>query len=157
MTETDHELEATGLRLVMAHINRVQRHMTAAIAQLTWRMVHHDQSKLSEEELALVVGKPTFDKYAYMSPEERAAMDSARQAITHHYQHNNHHPEHYTGGVIGMSLISLLEMICDWKAASEMSEGGSFRQSLELNTERFSLSPDLVQIIENTARELDWL
>jgi hypothetical protein len=93
-----------------------------------------------------------------MSKEERAALDAVKDSLIHHYANNRHHPEFYAiSGVYGMNLLDLLEMVCDWKAAGEMSANGSFQQSIEYNTERFSLTPELVRILENTGREMGWM
>lgn len=52
--------------------------------------------------------------------------------------------------VNGMNLIDLLEMKCDWKAASERHADGDIRRSIEINTKRFGLSDQLTQILTNT-------
>jgi hypothetical protein len=151
------ELETAGLRLVAQHIDKVRHHMTNMIVNLLNRASSHDQSKYSTEEIGLVVGKPAFDKYEYMSQEERDELANVKDALVHHYARNSHHPEHYTNGTTDMSLFDLLEMCADWKAAGEMSPAGDFSMSLKINTQRFSLSPELVKILENTAREMDWI
>ncbi len=56
-----------------------------------------------------------------------------------------------------MSLLDVIEMLCDWKAAGERHHDGSMERSLRVNRERFSISPQLQQILENTARELGWI
>jgi hypothetical protein len=59
--------------------------------------------------------------------------------------------------VNGMSLFDVLEMLLDWKAATErMKGGGDIRRSLEINRERFKLTPQLESILANTIRELNW-
>lgn len=153
----DHELESKGLRLVAEHINRVQKWMALAITFLLARSNTHDLSKYSQDELGLVMGKPAFDKYEYMSKEERDALAAVKDSLVHHYAHNPHHPEHHPDGIDGMSLLALLELCADWKAAGEMSPNGSFAKSLEHNRERFNLSPQLVKILENTGREMGWM
>lgn len=188
MTPLDHELEAKGLRLVAIHILKVQQHMAAVMGNLLDRANVHDQSKYSPEEIGLVVGKPAFDKYEYMSKEERAALAAVKDSLAHHYAHNSHHPEYHrryecggcfaeyaadmngrkcavcwydiseqADGIQGMSLIDLIEMCCDWKAAGEMSPNGDFAKSIEYNRERFNLSPEMVKILENTGREMGWI
>lgn len=62
-----------------------------------------------------------------------------------------------SGGVNGMSLLDVLEMLVDWKAAGERHNDGSIERSLEVNRERFKISPQLQSILENTAREFGWL
>ncbi len=59
--------------------------------------------------------------------------------------------------VNNMSLFDVLEMLLDWKAATErMKEGGDIRASLVINRERFKLSPQLESILANTIREMGW-
>jgi len=56
-----------------------------------------------------------------------------------------------------MSLFDVLEMLMDWKAATErMKDGGDIHRSLEINTERFKISPQLASILANTIREMQW-
>jgi hypothetical protein len=74
-----------------------------------------------------------------------------KPALDHHYANNSHHPEHYKNGIDDMSLLDLVEMICDWKAASERHNNGNIRKSIEVNGKRFEMSPQLIRIFENTA------
>jgi hypothetical protein len=55
-----------------------------------------------------------------------------------------------------MSLLDLIEMFCDWKAAGERHANGNFAESLNINRERFGMSPQLAEIFENTRKELGW-
>ena len=64
--------------------------------------------------------------------------------------------EHYPDGIAGMSLLSVVEMLCDWKAASERTAQGSIAASLAHNKERFGISEQLASILANTVRELGW-
>lgn len=149
--------EAIGLRLVDDHVNRVQNYMVAVLANLAQRTANHDRSKFTEKEIALVLGKADLDKHEYMSDEERAALDNIKTAVQHHYAKNSHHPEHYHDGIDGMSLLDILEMACDWKAASESSKNGSYLNSIKQNTARFGLSIQMQYILMNTGRELGWI
>jgi len=56
-----------------------------------------------------------------------------------------------------MTLLDLLEMICDWKAASERVSSGDILKSIEYNTTRFNISPQLVSILKNTVSELGFI
>lgn len=58
--------------------------------------------------------------------------------------------------VNGMSLLDVLEMLADWKAAGMRHKDGSLAQSLEINRGRFKISPQLFEILKNTVRELGW-
>jgi len=74
--------------------------------------------------------------------------------VEHHYAKNRHHLEHFEDGVVGMTLVDLVEMFCDWCAATERHEDGDICESIEENTDRFDLSPQLAQILRNTAEAL---
>ncbi len=65
--------------------------------------------------------------------------------------------EHRRGRVNGMTLVDLIEMLADWKAATERHADGSLAKSLTIQQERFGLSPQLVQILTNTAEWFGWL
>ena len=142
----------------LAHIARVRELLENCTARLTFRGAAHDASKLVDPEMA------TFDTctlklkaMAYGSTEYRAALAELKPALDHHYANNSHHPEHYPNGVDGMSLFDVVEMLMDWKAATErMKDGGDIWRSLQINAERFRISPQLLSILENTAREMGW-
>jgi hypothetical protein len=54
-----------------------------------------------------------------------------------------------------MSLFDVLEMLCDWKAASERTKGGGdIMESIDYNQKRFQFSDELASILRNTAKEL---
>jgi hypothetical protein len=56
-----------------------------------------------------------------------------------------------------MSLIAILEMLADWKAAGERHDSPtSLNQSIAYNSTRFDIPPYLTQILYNTVRELGW-
>lgn len=55
----------------------------------------------------------------------------------------------------GMNLMDVVEMFCDWKAATMRHNNGNLRKSIEHNANRFGLSPQLVKILENTADIID--
>lgn len=59
-------------------------------------------------------------------------------------------------GINGMSLLDLLEMVCDWKAATMRHADGNIVRSLEINQKRFDMTPQLAGIIRNTIAEMGW-
>lgn len=141
----------------LEHIGKVQARISEVVSALRRRGYEHDASKLVEPE------KSGYDQLvtrladvAYGSDEYRAAMVEGKPTIEHHYAVNDHHPEHTPHGVAGMSLLSIIEMLCDWKAASERTKQGSIAQSLAHNKERFGIDDQLASILENTIRELGW-
>jgi len=58
--------------------------------------------------------------------------------------------------VDGMNLIDVVEMLADWKAATERHPDGDMLKSLEINASRFKLSPQLYSIFKNTIEEMAW-
>lgn len=143
----------------LEHIRRVNDLLIVVCTNLAQRARVHDNSKLVEPE------KSTFDactiklkSIPYGSDEYKAALAELKPALDHHYAANSHHPEHYANGVCGMSLFDLVEMLMDWKAATErMKDGGDIWRSLEINQGRFKIDAQLQQILENTVREMGWL
>jgi hypothetical protein len=53
-----------------------------------------------------------------------------------------------------MSLIDLIEMVCDWMAATMRVKDGDIYKSLEINQERFGIDEQLAGIIKNTVVEI---
>ena len=54
-----------------------------------------------------------------------------------------------------MTLIDLVEMFADWKAASERQKDGNLLKSIEVNASRFHIGDQLKQILMNTASVFD--
>ena len=87
-----------------------------------------------------------------------------KPAIEHHNRVNRHHPEYfmledrYTLNLVSalgcMNLIDLIEMLCDWKAATLRHGDGDIYKSLEINAKRFGYSGELKSILKNT---VDWI
>ena len=141
----------------LAHIADVASNIHQVQGRLHQRSMEHDLSKLADPEKAL------FDEYTpklrtltYGSDEYEACRAAMGEALKHHYAHNSHHPEHYENGVAGMSLLDLIEMLCDWKAATKRHADGAIGKSLAINKELFGLSDQLASILENTVREMEW-
>jgi hypothetical protein len=143
----------------MKHIHAVREGVDAVIENLERRALVHDLSKLeSPEKEAFDQVTPRLAKTAYGSFEYRATLREIKPALVHHYQLNDHHPEFYgVDGVLGMSLMAIVEMLVDWKAAGARHDPPtSLSKSINENAVRFNLPPYLTQILYNTARELEW-
>lgn len=141
----------------LEHIGKVQHNLGVFEDLLEQREFKHDMSKLHPpEKEAYDVLTPRLAGLTYGSDEYRASLAEMKPAIAHHYANNSHHPEHYPDGIAGMSLLDIVEMFCDWKAASLRHNDGNFTESLEINRKRFGISEQLAAIFENTRKELDW-
>jgi Family of unknown function (DUF5662) len=134
----------------LAHIHRVRDHIGTFVAGMLARAAAHDASKLSEPE------KSAFDRLLpllrgvpYGSAEYDGIEAGMAAAIAHHYRANSHHPEHHgEGGIAGMDLFDVVEMVCDWMAAAERHPADGVR--LDINTVKFGIEPQLAAIIANT-------
>lgn len=136
-----------------AHIRQVQALMEGFIAGLEDRLLAHDASKLlPPEKEAYDRLTPRLAGLTYGSDEYRATLREMQPAIQHHYAHNSHHPEHYPDGIAGMDLLDLMEMFCDWKAASLRHTDGDFRKSLDHNRERFGIDDQVMSIFRNSVK-----
>lgn len=134
------------------HIERVRNLLNKCVSELLHRGERHDQTKLESPEVELFTEfTPKLAGSTYGSPEYEGFRKAMGPALEHHYANNSHHPEHWKNGIDDMSLLDIVEMLCDWKAASERHNNGNIRKSITINADRFKMSPQLVRILENTA------
>lgn len=142
----------------MIHIGRVRRYLGVVRDELAERATVHDASKLrSPEKEVYDRVTPLKRKTVYGSLEYKRVMAEMGDIPALHYRLNRHHPEHFANGINGMSLIDILEMLADWRAASEDYVAGDLAKSIEINIERFGIGEQLAGIIRNTARDLGWI
>lgn len=136
---------------VIKHKQEVANYMGIIATQLFQRAANHDNSKFSPEEFEVFEEMtPLLETLTYGSEEYKQALAKMQPALDHHYRENNHHPEYYEDGIEGMSLIDLIEMVCDWMAATKRVQNGDISTSLEINKKRFGIDDQLAKILENT-------
>lgn len=142
----------------LKHSQRVGELMVQTIAELAERSTKHDRSKTEEPELETFNRvTPRLKTSTYGSDEYKGFLDDMKVALDHHYAENRHHPEHFDNGINGMTLVDLIEMLADWKAATERHDDGDIAKSLVIQKERFGISDQLLQVLENTAVHFGWL
>jgi hypothetical protein len=141
---------------VLAHKKLVATYLQTIATELNRRALVHDDSKFLPEELdAFELMTPILKTLTYGTNEYKAALKELGPALQHHYQVNDHHPEHTAGGVNAMNLVQLIEMVCDWMAAVQrMKDGGDIEKSLEINQQRFGMDDQLTGILRNTVDQL---
>jgi len=140
------------------HQFNVRRFMYVIIDLLTDRLINHDKSKLVNPELDVFVEfTPKLKESTYGSDEYKEFLKGMQLALKHHYENNRHHPEHFENGIRGMNLVDIVEMFCDWKAATLRHNDGDISKSIEINKKRFNYSDDLEQIFKNTIELLNEL
>lgn len=139
----------------LEHIQKVSKVLRKLILELMLRMENHDGSKLrSPEKEIFDVYTPKLKATTYGSDEYKTYLKEMEVALKNHYALNHHHPEHYRDGVDGMDLVDLVEMLCDWKAATERHADGDIEKSILINKDRFGMSDQLVKIFQNTVRRV---
>ena len=143
----------------LKHSLRVGALMSPAIAELVDRSTGHDLSKTEPPELEIFNEfTPKLKTATYGSEEYKGFLVAMGDALKHHYANNRHHPEHNGAmGVAGMTLVDLIEMLADWKAATERHADGDLARSLEIQRERFGIPGMLAQIFRNTAAHFGWI
>jgi len=123
---------------------------------------------------------PKLAGSTYGSNEYIGFLKEMKPMLDHHYSHNRHHPEYFKIFVCThcnseyidekpkrcefcqleefredfdfsrMNLIDLIEMFCDWKAATLRHDNGDLNKSITFNTGRFEINKQLVKIFENS-------
>jgi len=153
---------------IYEHITEVRRSLLRFVADLLARAHEHDASKFQSPEVEEYLEyEPVIEVLPYGSEEQQAAR--ARNIVEsrstqHHYEVCRHHPQHFENGILGMNLMDLAEMLCDWKAASEFTGYGPYKNtiepfgleaSIEANAERFGYGDELKRILLNTAKVME--
>lgn len=143
-------------------------------------LVHDQSKLESPEVEIFTEYTPKLRNSTYGTDEYNQNLNVMIQALEHHYTHNSHHPEHYKKYVCNgcfkefkvfpegrcdicgygqfqeesdisqMNLADIVEMICDWKAATLRHADGDIYKSIEINKDRFRYSDDLKDIFTNT-------
>ena len=133
------------------HKQTVNTLMNEIIFELQQRAVNHDNSKLGSYEVDIFTKfTPRLASSTYGSEEYYEFLKEMKPALDHHYAQNQHHPEHFENGIKDMSLVDLIEMICDWMAATMRHDNGDIIKSIDINKNRFGYSEELAEIFKNT-------
>ena len=141
----------------LAHKMEVISNLQQVAHGLDDRGLVHDNSKLvGEEKRVFDTITPKLKKLSYGSEAYKKSLESMGKALDNHYKENRHHPEHHDNGIKDMTLLDLIEMLSDWKAACMRHDDGDIKKSLEINKERFNISDDIYKMLINTCKELDW-
>jgi hypothetical protein len=145
-------------------------------------LVHDQSKLKSPELEIFVEYTPKLKNSTYGSEEYKGFLQGMGEALKHHYAHNSHHPEHFKKHVCiicfkeykqeppnrcetcmngtfteesdiqQMNLLDIVEMFCDWKAATMRHADGDIYKSIDFNKTRFRYSDDLAAIFRNTAK-----
>ena len=137
------------------HIHQVSKYLNLLSCELIKRANQHDHSKMEDPEVSIFEKfTPLLKDSTYGSPEYNQFLTEMKPALDHHYANNRHHPEYHEHGIKDMTLVDLLELLADWKSASERHANGDVFRSIEINQQRFGYSDELKQIFINTIKDL---
>ena len=134
----------------LAHQKNVGKCMMDVAYNIMLRAMKHDESKMSEDEKPYYVN-PVYrlntGEVEYGSDEYKTLTAEMGKGWEHHATHNDHHPEFFNADdpLSAMNFIQLIEMLCDWKAAS-MRRGNDPLLPLD----RFDIDRRLKSIFKNT-------
>lgn len=142
---------------ILRHIGKVRYKLLLFVQEIIDRSIHHDESKLLPPEKEIYDKyTPVLSKLEYGSDAYKETLKKMDVGVKHHWSENRHHPEYFPNGIDGMNLIDLVELLSDWKAAGERTKAGDIRKSIEINVERFHISPQLKSILLNTVDYMGW-
>jgi len=157
--------EEATLQDISKHIEQVRKYLGVVISSLELRIRDHDRSKLSDPELSIFAEyNEKLKNVSYGSSEYVKTLKNMEEALTHHYSNNRHHPEFFKDKQMDtksedllsrMNLIDVIEMLCDWMAATFRHVDGDIQKSIALNKKRFSISDQLTSILQNTIELFD--
>ena len=138
---------------VRDHIDKIRYWLRDMVINIEIRAQLHDASKLLEPEKSIFdLWTPKLKEFEFGSEEYKQALAEMGEALNHHYKNNEHHPEHYAFGVNGMTLVDLIEMVCDWMAAAQTKNTAV---NIDYLADRFDIPDMLKNIIVNTLNDQD--
>jgi hypothetical protein len=140
------------------HVSEVQENLEIIASELRKRGFAHDRTKFQELEFdAFVSTRDKFKKSNYGTKEYQECIDIVKPAVDHHYQNNRHHTGFHKNGINDMTLIDIIEMVCDWQAAARRSPDKELKDTLEYAYKKYGISEQLGIVLKNTFKELDWI
>lgn len=138
------------------HINDVRMVLEKITTKLALRGKYHDYSKLTDYELPIFQKVLDHQESAqYGTSEYEDTKKKLAPALEHHYKLNSHHPEHFPRGINDMTLVDILEMLADWKAATKRHKDDRIESSIEINAKKYNIDKQLKQILLNTLKEME--
>ena len=150
---TDLNEETKTLLTILRHQTLVRRYLLELAHRLEQRALIHDLSKLQLDEFTgFVEIQRVAREHRLDSPEYKASIQS--DVVNLHLSRNSHHPEFHHGGIKDMPLLDLIEMVIDWRAASETYGRTTMAESLPMQKERFKMTDEQYRLIQLITEEI---
>jgi len=154
VAETYNEKLLASKQDTLGHVMLLTNFIEIFCNKMRERASVHDQSKLETPEVESFANADKLNTIEFGSDAYKEALAELGPALEHHYENNDHHPEHHPNGVEDMDLMQIVEMLLDWYASTHRMKDGDIMKSIEINSERFNMSPQLRSILENTIKRL---
>lgn len=148
-----HDSEHYTREYIEKHISRIRKHLGIFIHLLNQRAIKHDESKLKSPEFEMWCEMDKEPRYKYGTEEYNAKMKKWQHLFDLHYRQNRHHPEHFNFGINGMTLVDLIEMLCDWLGYKDVLSITEAIETVERQMRRFGFTEELRNIMVNTLIE----
>jgi hypothetical protein len=143
------------------HQQEVAKNMLLFAQEIIKRATVHDASKFEPPEREIFVEyTPKLKNTEYGSDEYKKYMKEMDEAIQVHYSKNKHHPQFndingysyqtLNDPIRSMTLFDVIEMLCDWHAATKRHATGDISKSIDINEERFKINEQLSAMFRNT-------
>ena len=140
------------------HVSEVAENLEAMASQLRQRGLSHDRTKFQALEFdAFVSTREQFKKANYGTQDYQDCVAAVRPAVDNHHENNRHHTDYHKNGINDMTLIDVMEMLADWKAAARRSPDRKFEDTLEYAKNKYAIDDQLFKIIVNTLKSLAWI
>lgn len=154
------EMQTTFVTWTLAHIELVKQNLLRmegyeglSLVELTERAIEHDQSKFSEEEREGYIWLTwMYQNRAVSQP--NFIRNRVEKSLQRHRQSNRHHPEAHSNPN-DMSLLDLVEMVCDWTAVAQQIGESSALAWARANIKRWPFSAASQEKVFNIIDELD--
>lgn len=140
---------------VMYHRMAVQVYMQQIARDLMIRGRRHDASSIIDETELSLASKSVIltDETETNKTLAKKYLDSNDALLKAHANNNDHHPEHFETGIMGMDLIQFTEMLCDTMARAD-ELGIAYSDMIDQLCEQYSLSSELYHIVANTVNTM---
>lgn len=134
--------ETACLATIQRHVTEVRLAMLRVRQELERRAEAHDASKWSPEELpGFSRINATARQHPYGSEEYRASIRAEKPTVERHQRLNSHHPEAHEP-LSSMGWLDLVEMVCDWWAATRTYGTTPWTSVLETQFHRWPWTPE---------------
>lgn len=143
----------TTILKITRHRDFVRKNFHVLISKLEARSIVHDVSKFQEDEFDGFVEADAMSLYKEYGSSDYHKKLKENKGIALHLSRNTHHPEFYPNGISDMTFLDIVEMVIDWKSASE-TYGNDFMGSIDYSIKRFGADEKQAWLIRQIAKDL---